>query len=108
MKQALREAGVIVDGIAEATVETGTALIMVDAAGQNQIAVCEGANAAVGLDEVTFADDETVLQENMTFHAIAGMWMTGYGFEVSESFRVSSNGVEIFTDAPRELILRGN
>ena len=54
------------------------------------------------------ADDETVLQENMTFHAIAGMWMTGYGFEVSESFRVSSNGVEIFTDAPRELILRGN
>src|SRR5699024_666078 len=35
MKQALQEAGVIVDDIAEATVETGTALIMVDAAGQN-------------------------------------------------------------------------
>src|SRR5699024_6694568 len=63
MKQALQEAGVIVDDIAEATVETGTALIMVDAAGQNQIAVCEGANAAVGLDEVTFADDETVLTQ---------------------------------------------
>lgn len=53
------------------------------------------------------ADDDTVLQENMTFHAIAGMWMTGYGFEVSESFRVSPTGVEIFTDAPRELIVRG-
>ena len=53
------------------------------------------------------ADDETVLQENMTFHVIAGMWMTGFGFEVSESLRISQNGVEIFTDAPRELILRG-
>lgn len=52
------------------------------------------------------ADDHTELQENMTFHVIAGMWMTGYGFEVSESMRVSAGGAECFTTVPRELIVK--
>lgn len=53
------------------------------------------------------ADDRTELRENMTFHVIAGMWMTGYGFEASESVRIAAGGPEILTDAPRELIVRG-
>jgi ectoine hydrolase len=48
-----------------------------------------------------------VLTENMTFHLIAGMWITGSGFEVSESIRVTDTGVELFTDVPRELIVLG-
>ena len=48
--------------------------------------------------------DETVLERNMTFHVIAGMWMTGYGCELSESVRIADDGVEILTDMPRELI----
>ncbi|MEB4614845.1 M24 family metallopeptidase [Leucobacter sp. M11] len=52
------------------------------------------------------ADDHTELRENMTFHVIAGMWMTGYGFETSESVRVTASGVELLTDVPRELIVR--
>lgn len=52
------------------------------------------------------ADDRTELQENMTFHVIAGMWMTGYGFEASESVRVAPGGAEVFTDAPRRLIVK--
>jgi len=52
------------------------------------------------------ADDTTVLEENMTFHVIAGMWMTGYGFEASESVRVTPSGAELFTQAPRELIIK--
>lgn len=52
------------------------------------------------------ADDTTELQENMTFHMIAGMWMTGYGFEVSESVRVTNGGAEVLTDAPRRLIVK--
>jgi ectoine hydrolase len=32
--------------------------------------------------------DQTVLEPNMTFHMILGMWMDDYGFECSESFRV--------------------
>lgn len=49
--------------------------------------------------------DETVLAENMTFHLLAGMWITGSGFEVSESIRVTSDGIELLTDVPRELIV---
>lgn len=51
-------------------------------------------------------DDETELRENMTFHVIAGMWMTGYGFELSESVRVADGGPEVFTDVPRRLIVK--
>ena len=63
MLQALRAAGVRIDAIAEAIAETGTALIMVDAAGENQISVCEGANAEVSLDGVEFSPDEAVLTQ---------------------------------------------
>ena len=49
-------------------------------------------------------DDETVLQENMTFHLMCGMWMDDYGYELSEPFRVSADGVETFTSLPRDLI----
>ena len=40
---------------------TGTALIVVDRDGENQIVVCPGANAAFSLEGVEFAPDETVL-----------------------------------------------
>ncbi|MBM9606000.1 M24 family metallopeptidase [Desulfopila inferna] len=51
--------------------------------------------------------DTTVLQPNMTFHMILGMWMDNYGFECSESFRVSENGCETFADVPRKLFVKG-
>lgn len=50
--------------------------------------------------------DTTVLQPNMTFHMILGMWMDNYGFECSESFRVSENGCETFADVPRKLFIK--
>lgn len=53
---------------------------------------------------VSFRPGEyTELQENMTFHLIAGMWLDGYGFEVSEPIRVTATGIEFFADVPREL-----
>ncbi|WP_129358507.1 M24 family metallopeptidase [Rothia uropygioeca] len=48
--------------------------------------------------------DSTVLHTNMTFHLIAGMWLTGMGYEVSESIRVTENGCETFSNIPRGLI----
>lgn len=51
-------------------------------------------------------DDTTVLAENMTFHLIAGMWLDGTGFETSESVRVAADGVELFADVPRGLVIR--
>ncbi|WP_129113461.1 M24 family metallopeptidase [Halegenticoccus tardaugens] len=47
--------------------------------------------------------DETVLEENMTFHVIPGIWQDDVGFELSETFRVTANGAETLADFPRKL-----
>jgi ectoine hydrolase len=49
--------------------------------------------------------DQTVLAPNMTFHMILGMWMDNFGFECSESFRVTEKGCETFADFPRKLFV---
>jgi Xaa-Pro dipeptidase len=50
--------------------------------------------------------DQTILKPNMTFHMILGMWMDNYGFECSESFRVSETGCETFSSVPRKLFVK--
>lgn len=47
--------------------------------------------------------DETVLEKDMTFHMIPGLWLDDIGVELSETFRVTANGVEVLADFPREL-----
>ncbi len=49
--------------------------------------------------------DKTVLSPNMTFHMILGMWMDDFGFECSESFRVTDTAAETFADCERKLFL---
>ncbi len=51
--------------------------------------------------------DKTILKANMTFHMILGMWMDDYGFECSESFRVTDSGCETFAHIPRKLFIKG-
>lgn len=63
MLDSLREAGVDVSGVATSARATGTAVIMVDSAGENQISVCDGANSVVVVDEVDFAAEEAVLAQ---------------------------------------------
>ncbi|WP_438612754.1 ribokinase [Kocuria sabuli] len=53
--------GVDVTGVGRVPSPTGTALVAVDRHGENQIAVCVGANAEVSLDDVTFAAEDVVL-----------------------------------------------
>ncbi len=48
--------------------------------------------------------DRTVLEPNMTFHFIPGLWFDQDGIETSESFRVTENGVELLTNYQRGLI----
>ncbi|WP_181347515.1 M24 family metallopeptidase [Thalassobacillus sp. CUG 92003] len=50
--------------------------------------------------------DSTVLQPNMTFHLIPGLWFDNYGIEISETFRVTETGAELFTQYPQDLIVR--
>jgi Xaa-Pro aminopeptidase len=52
------------------------------------------------------AGDRTVLEPDMTFHMICGMWKGADNFVVSETFRVSGSGHEVLTQAPRELLVR--
>ncbi|MEN1967483.1 M24 family metallopeptidase [Lentibacillus sp. N15] len=52
--------------------------------------------------------DRTVLEPNMTFHLIPGIWMENMGVEISESFRVTETGCELLADFPRELMIKPN
>ncbi|GAB3061186.1 M24 family metallopeptidase [Virgibacillus ainsalahensis] len=47
--------------------------------------------------------DRTILEPNMTFHMIPTIDLGHVGMEISESFRVTENGCEVFADFPREL-----
>ncbi|MBU8907345.1 M24 family metallopeptidase [Desertibacillus haloalkaliphilus] len=47
--------------------------------------------------------DRTVLEPNMTFHLMPGIWYEDYGVEITESIRITENGCELLTNFPREL-----
>ncbi|WP_346035676.1 M24 family metallopeptidase [Brevibacterium picturae] len=49
-------------------------------------------------------EDDQFLEAGMTFHLICGMWMNGYGYELSESVLITDTGCDTFTTFPRELI----
>jgi len=61
MLDALAAAGVDTSDVAVLPHPTGTALIVVDREGENQIVVCPGANSHLSLDGVEFGMDEAVL-----------------------------------------------
>ncbi|WP_339935047.1 Xaa-Pro peptidase family protein [Vreelandella glaciei] len=50
--------------------------------------------------------DETVIEENMTFHCIPALWFQNYGLVISESFAVTASGAKTFSDYPRELLVK--
>ena len=63
MREELARSGVDTADLRRVDAATGTALIVVDAAAENQIAVCAGANDHVSLDGVSFGADEVVLMQ---------------------------------------------
>jgi ectoine hydrolase len=50
--------------------------------------------------------ETTELAVGMAFHIILGMWMDGWGYELSEPIVVAPNGIERLTDLPHELTIR--
>jgi ectoine hydrolase len=50
--------------------------------------------------------DTTVLEENMTLHFMPGLWFDDWGFEITESVRVTENGAECLSSVPRELLVK--
>ena len=49
--------------------------------------------------------DKTILQPNMTFHCIPGMYFDDFGVEISEAFRVTESGCETLANFPRRLFV---
>jgi Xaa-Pro dipeptidase len=47
--------------------------------------------------------DRTILEPGNVLHSILGMWMDGWGIEVSETILVTADGCETLTKFPREI-----
>ena len=52
------------------------------------------------------AGDTTELRENMTFHFMTGLWMDDWGFEITESIRITETAPELLADVPRALVVK--
>jgi len=51
--------------------------------------------------------DETVLQPNMTFHFMPGLWMKDWGLEITESILIKDSGpAETLANYPRQLFVK--
>lgn len=50
--------------------------------------------------------DRSILEPGNTVHCILGMWMEGWGLEVSETILVSEQGAECLTQFPREVHMK--
>ncbi len=48
-------------------------------------------------------DDTSILEKNMTLHVMLGMWMDGWGMEISETVTVTNSSVECLTSFPRDV-----
>ena len=49
------------------------------------------------------AEEGTVIEENMTLHVMLGMWMDGWGMELSETVAITDVGVECLTQFDRKV-----
>lgn len=50
--------------------------------------------------------DRTILETNMTFHFMTGLWMENWGFEITESIVIGETGAECLADVPREMLIK--
>lgn len=56
---------------------------------------------------ISLRGDETAeITAGMCFHVILGMWMDGWGYELSEPVAITADGVERFTDLTQDLTIR--
>lgn len=52
------------------------------------------------------AEEQTPLEAGMAFHVILGMWMDGWGYEVSQSVLVQDDHAELLTHLPTDLTIK--
>ena len=49
--------------------------------------------------------DKNVLEPNMTFHFMPGLWLDDWGLEITESIVITETGPEFLSNVPRELFI---
>lgn len=52
------------------------------------------------------AGDKSVLEPNMTFHFMTGLWMDEWGFEITESIVIRDGEPELLANVPRKLMIK--
>ncbi|WP_091886124.1 Xaa-Pro peptidase family protein [Bradyrhizobium sp. Rc2d] len=50
-------------------------------------------------------DDQTIIQPNMAFHLIIGVWEKGDGYVFSETVRLADDGAKSLSSLPRDLLV---
>lgn len=80
MREQLASVGVDASGVQTADAATGTALIVVDATGENSIVVCAGANAAIDADALGIAPRSAVLAQLEVSDAVISAAAKAAGF----------------------------
>jgi len=50
--------------------------------------------------------DQTVLEPNMVFHFMSGLWMDDWGLEITESIVITEDKPECLADVPRQLFVK--
>ncbi len=115
-------ADVVIEGIEEAldVVKPGVTCEEVEAAWQksikkrgfqkeSRIGYSTGLNYPPDWGEHTASlrpGDQTVMEQNMVFHMIPGIWFDTYGVEISETFKVTKTGVEVLANVDRKLFIK--
>lgn len=115
-------AEVVIEGIEEAldVVKPGVTCEEVEAAWQksikkrgfqkeSRIGYSTGLNYPPDWGEHTASlrpGDQTVMEQNMVFHMIPGIWFDTYGVEISETFKVTKTGVEVLANVDRKLFIK--
>ncbi|MBY8910712.1 ectoine hydrolase DoeA, partial [Salinicoccus roseus] len=49
------------------------------------------------------AGDHTMLQPNMTFHLMPGLWFDNFGVSITESVYITEGGAETFASFDRKI-----
>ncbi len=49
--------------------------------------------------------DKTMLEENMTFHFMPGLWQDDWGLEITESIVITKSGAQCLSSVPREIFV---
>lgn len=80
IRDQLAEVGVDASGVQTTAAATGTALIVVDATGENSIVVCAGANAAIDAESLGIEPDSAVLAQLEVADAVVSAAARAAGF----------------------------